>query len=113
MDQYRKEQEKKDIEFRDTNRKLVHDYSNQLDAKAREFHQKFVEQEDKHSSEIRQRIEEMKQTESKLIREMEELRKLKDKNIIDLEDTLEKKRVSYEVNIDSLKITIRDLEASN
>jgi hypothetical protein len=44
---------------------------------------------------------------------MEELRKLKDKNIIDLEDTLERKRVSYEINIDSLKITIRELEASN
>lgn len=43
MEKYRKEQEQKDIEFRTTNKQLVHEYSIQLDAKAREFHQKFVE----------------------------------------------------------------------
>jgi len=59
------------------------------------------------------RIEEMKQTEFKLRQEMEELRKLKDSKIIELEATLEKKRVSYEVNIDSLKVTIEELKASN
>ena len=55
----------------------------------------------------------MKQTEFKLRQEMEELRKLKDSKIIELEATLEKKRVSYEVNIDSLKVTIEELKASN
>lgn len=44
---------------------------------------------------------------------MEELRKLKDRQIIDLEDTMEKKRVSYEINIDSLRVTIEDLKAGN
>jgi hypothetical protein len=44
---------------------------------------------------------------------MEELRKVKDTKIIFLEDTMEKKRVSYEINIDSLKVTIEDLKAAN
>ena len=74
---------------------------------------KFVEQEDRHSSEIRERIQELKSTESRLNREMEELRKLKDRNIINLEDDMEKKRVSYETNINSLKVTIEDLKAAN
>ena len=44
---------------------------------------------------------------------MEELRKLKDRNIINLEDDMENKRVSYETNINSLKVTIEDLKAAN
>ena len=46
MEKYRKEQEQKDQEFRTTNRDIVKTNSQQMDAKTKEHHQKYVELED-------------------------------------------------------------------
>ena len=44
---------------------------------------------------------------------MEELRKQKDFKIIELSDTIERNRASYENTINTLKITIEQITAKN
>ena len=44
---------------------------------------------------------------------MEELRKQKDFKIIELSDTIERNRASYESTINTLKITIEQITAKN